>query len=476
MKLEVLTDKQVQRIHEASISVLEDTGVHLPHAEALQLFEKAGADVDYEHQRVRIPEMIVMEACTAAGKHFAIYGRDRSKQAVFGGGKRNYNSTYGEAFWVDDAFSARRYASLADVAYAARLGDVLPEITICGAMSDPIEIAPEYRCVFVAAEMLKHTTKPIGFWFHDRTSAKFLLELFALVADSESEAAQHPFAYAFLEAISPLRFPFHGVDLLFETARFPLPVHLGPMAQTGATAPGTLAGTLVQENAELLASICLVQLIRPGTPVCYGGIPHIFDMNTSQMVFAGPEQALMAVAMTQMGKSYNLPVYINVGLTDSKTADAQAGFEIGVTLACGALAGADIFGHLGIVGVDQASSAITLVLQNEIIGYLERMLRGIEIDDDTLGLGVISQVGPGGNYLAEEHTALHFRNEFWFPKVFDRDFWEPWAGKGRKDTLARCREQRDAYLAQYVPHPLADDTLKAMDKFLADAKRHLAKS
>ena len=149
---------------------------------------------------------------------------------------------------------------------------------------------------------------------------------------------------------------------------------------TKRRAPGTLAGTLAQENAEILAGLCLVQLIRPGTPVCYGGIPHALDMRTTQMIFAGPEQAIMAVAMTQMGKYYGLPVYLNVGLTDSKVVDAQSGLESGVTLACGAMASADIFGHLGICGMDQGSSLTLLAMQHEIIAYLERMTHDLVIE------------------------------------------------------------------------------------------------
>ena len=147
---------------------------------------------------------------------------------------------------------------------------------------------------------------------------------------------------------------------------------------------------MAQENAEILAGVCIVQAINPGNPVCYGGIPHAFDMRTTQMIFAGPEQALMAVGMTQMGKFYNLPVYINVGLTDSKIPDAQAGIEAGITLACGTMAGADIFGHLGIAGVDQATSLPMLVMQHEIISYVERLLRGVEVTDKSWGLTSLS--------------------------------------------------------------------------------------
>jgi trimethylamine--corrinoid protein Co-methyltransferase len=475
MNLTILSNEQVHRLHEASLQILKTVGVNLPHEKALELFRESGADVDFDVKNVKIPEPVVSHALEVCGKQFTIYGRDRSKTAEFGVGKRNYNTTAGQAFWVDDESENRRYACLDDIRAAARLGDALPWITIPGAMADPHELPPEYRCVVVAAELLKNATKPIMFWFHDRASARFVLDLLAIVAGGTDDAARYPLAFPLLEPISPLRFPHSGVDLLFETCRLPLPVCIGPMAQVGTTAPGTLAGTLAQENAEILAGLCLVQLVREGTPVCYGGIPHAFDMKTTQLIFAGPEQALMSVAMTQMGKFYGLPVYINVGLTDSKLADAQAGLEAGITLACGALAGADIFGHLGISGVDQATSLTILSMQHEIIGYVERMMQGIAVDDERLGIDVIRKVGPGGNFLAEEHTAAHFRSELWFPQLLDREYFQTWYDRGHPDMLRRCREMKDAVLGDHEPEPMPDDMVREVDRLLHDARGHLVK-
>lgn len=473
MNISVLSSDSIQKVHTASLEILETVGIHLPHTGALERFAESGAKVDHEKQLVRIPESLVSQSLEVCGKTFTLYGRDVTKTAEFGVGKRNYNSNAGQAFWVDDLSGERRYAALTDVATAARYGDALPWVNVVGAMSDPHELPPSYRCVAVAAELIRNTTKPITFWFYDRASAKFLLELFALLRGSEEEAIRRPIAYPLFEPISPLRFPHDGVDLLLETCRQRLPVPIGPMAQAGASAPGTLAGVLAQENAEILAGLCLVQLIQPGTPVCYGGIPHAFDMRTTQMIFSGPEQALMAVAMTQMGKYYGLPVYINVGLTDSKVADAQAGLEAGITLACGAMAGADIFGHLGICGVDQGTSLAILTLQNEIIGYVERLMRGIEVDDERLGLDVIRSVGPGGSFLAESHTAAHFRTELWFPQLLDRHYFENWVAQGRKDLLQRCHEQKDRILKEHDPAPLPDDLRRDIERLVADAKRHL---
>jgi trimethylamine--corrinoid protein Co-methyltransferase len=470
MRISLLTESEIRRLHDASLLILERVGVQVPHAEMLRRFAEAGARVDVPTQHVWISEKLVEQCLATAGKRFTIYGRDRSRRAEFGVGKRNYNSSAGQAFWVDDKL-CRRYATLEDVREAARLADALPHINVVGAMADPHELPVEYRCVRVAAELLKHTTKPITFWFHDRASARLIIELMTIVSGSEEEAAAYPLAYPFLEPISPLRFPQRGIDLLFETCRLNLPVPIGPMAQTGATAVATLAGTMAQENAEILAGLCIVQLIRPGTPVCYGGIPHAFDMRTTQVIFAGPEQALMAVGMAELARFYGLPAYINVGLTDSKLPDAQAGVEAGVTLACGVLAGADIFGHLGICGADQGASLLMLMLQHEIIGYLERLVRGVEIDDEHLGIEVIEEGIRAGGFLGLEHTVRHFRSELWFPQLFDRRYWEAWAGDGSQDLAARCQAMKDDVLRKHVPEPMDRVTERAIDDLLDAAKR-----
>ena len=329
----VLDDNQVSRIRSASLEILERVGVAVPHDELLKRFADSGAGVDFGSRRVRIQPELVMRLVELAGKQFTIYGRDLSKTAAFGLGRRNYNSIAGEAHWIDEPGGPRRYATLDDAKAAARFGDALEGVNVVGAMADPHDVPVSHRCIEVAAAMIRHTTKPITFWFHDRASARVLVEMMIALRGSEKAAEQYPLCYPLMEPISPLRFPFNGIDLLFETARVNMPVEIGPMAQMGLSAPATLAATMAQENAEILAGICITQLIRPGLPVCYGGICHAFDMRTTQLIFAGPEQAIFGVAMTQLAKSYGLPVYINVGLTDSKRPDAQAGLESGITLA-----------------------------------------------------------------------------------------------------------------------------------------------
>jgi trimethylamine--corrinoid protein Co-methyltransferase len=229
---------------------------------------------------------------------------------------------------------------------------------------------------------------------------------------------------------------------------------------------------MAQENAEILAGVCVTQLVRGGMPVMYGGICHAFDMATTQLVFCGPEQAIFGVAMTQMGKHYGFPVYVNVGLTDSKRPDAQAGLEIGTTLLGAAAAGADIFGHMGISGVDQATSLDILLLQHEAISYVESVLREIEFSDETFAIAEIEAVVNGGKtFLDREHTTRHFRRELWFPTLLDRQYYQGWLDSGAPSTEERCRQRKEQILRTHQPEPVSPDLKRVLDE-IVDAARH----
>ncbi|MFX1569715.1 MAG: trimethylamine methyltransferase family protein [Promethearchaeota archaeon] len=476
MKVEILNRLEIDEIHENSLKILENIGINVPHKDVLKRLDNIGASVDFKNQLVKLPQNLVNELISKARKDFTIYGRDLSKKAEFGVKKRNYNTTAGQAFWIDNPGDERRYCTLNDISTAVRFSDALNQITIPGAMADPHEIPVEWRCVKVATEMIKNTTKPIYFWFYDRASTKFLVEIAISLRGDENKAIEYPLTFPLFEPVSPLSFPFNGIDLLFETARLNMPVMIGPMAQMGLTAPATIAGTLIQENAEILAGICITQVIKEGMPVCYGGICHAFDMRKVQIIFSGPEQALFSIAMAQMGKFYGFPVYLNVGLTDSKRPDAQAGLECGLTLALGSATGADIFGHMGISGVDQASSLDMLVMQSEIISYVESLNRDITFDSETFGFDVIQEVGPKGSFLEKRHTRRHFRKELWFPSLLNRDIYDPWRKTGSKSMESLCKERKEEILASHEPQSLESEILRELNKIVQDAKKELQKS
>jgi trimethylamine--corrinoid protein Co-methyltransferase len=474
MKIALLTEDQINKIHTTSINILEKIGVHIPHEGAIELLEEAGSKVDKESKIVKIPEKVVDGCLETCKKKFTLYGRDRTKTTEFGFGKRNYQTIGGNPFWIEDNLLRRR-STLDDVRIAARIGDELPRLDVVGAMSDANDIPPEYRYLYIAAELLKNTTKPILFFFNNRSTAEYITRLFTIVAGNEEDIINYPFTYLFFEPISPLRFPKDGVDVLFETCRINLPVTVGPCPLMGATAPGTLAGTMAQANAEVLAGICIVQLIKPGVPVFYGGLPHTLDMSTTSMVAAGPEGTLMCVGLAEIAKHYNLPVYIDVGISDSKIQDAQAGLEAGITLACGAMVGADIFGSFGSSGEDQGTSLLMLMIQHELIGFIERLMQGIEISDEKLGVDVIEKARSKGSFLEEDHTLKHFRAELWFPQLLDRNFWQKWYDEGHKDMRTRCKEIKDKLLKEHRPVPLDKYVTMEVDKLLKRAKDQLSK-
>ncbi|MCX7667323.1 MAG: trimethylamine methyltransferase family protein, partial [Atribacterota bacterium] len=239
-----------------------------------------------------------------------------------------------------------------------------------------------------------------------------------------------------------------GLDILKEATSLGLPVMIGPMAQSGSTAPVTLAGALVQENAEILAGIVLTQILHPGTPICYGGIPHVTDPRTGSISFGSPEEALLSMAMVEIGASlYGFPVYVNVGLTDSLSFDSQNGWEKGITLILGMLWGATTFGHMGIIGCDQGGSIEQLILDDELISFCKRITRGIEVDEETLALEEIAVGIHEGTFLALPHTVRHFRQELWLPELSRRGTFR----EGRESLFERAEEKKKHLLSLPIP-------------------------
>lgn len=470
----VLSETEIQAIHDASLGVLRDTGVAVRHPDVLRLLAESGAGVDREHQIAKLPERLVMDCIARAGKRYVLYGRDPARTARFGAGELNLVSSPGQFGWIDSATGRLRSATLQDARQAIALGDALPNITIVGSLAQPKEISERYREVALTAELVRGSTKPTRTWVYNGRTARYVLEIYRTVAGGSDALRQRPLAEAFLEPISPLQLPHDGLAVVIEFVRAGQPVSIGPMAMTSGTAPGTLAGTLAQENAEILAGVVVTQLLEPGTPILYGGIPHIMDPRTSICSFGSPEQALMAVAMTQMGHSYGLPVYINVGLTDAKLLDVQAGVEKAASLVLGVLAGADLFGHAGICGTDHGASLEWLVADDELMAYAKRIVRGFSVDADKLAADVVQSVGPCGSFLTEDHTVRHFRHELWIPHpMWTRDVWAVWENKGRQTMADRMRDRVQELLAAQHVEPLEEGLSGELDRIVAAAAREL---
>jgi len=470
-----LAKDEIRHIHDASVAILRDTGIMVHHDDVLRRLGNAGAKIDKTNKIARIGEKLITESLETAGKQYILYGRDGTKTARFGYGDFVLMSSPGQYRWLDANSTKRRPAAIQDARDAIQLGDALDNLTIVGSMASPQEIPESYREVVLTAELVKGTTKPTRTWIYNRRTAKYILEIYSTIAGGADALADRPMIETFMEPISPLQLPKDGLDIVIEFVKAGQPVSIGPMAQSCATAPGTLAGTLAQENAEILAGIVVTQILRPGTCITYGGIPHIMDPRTGICSFGSPEQSLMAVAMVQMAQLYGLPVYVNVNLTDSKLPDAQAGIEKASSMLLAALAGADTFGHAGICGTDHAASLEWLRLDCEIADYVKRILRGFEINPGTLATGLINSVGPKGNFRAEQHTAEHFRKELWLPNsTWTRDTFDAWQNTGEKSMADRIQSEVNHILTTHQPEPIDEALAKELDRIVASAKRELA--
>lgn len=470
----VLSDQEIKSIHETSLAILRDTGVMVHHDEVLKLLEERGARVADSNKIARLPEELVLDCLARTGKDYILYGRDAEHIARFGYGDLVLMSSPGQFAWLDHRTGRQRPATIQDARDAIRLGDALPNITIVGSMAQPAEVSETYREVALTAELVKGTAKPTRTWVYNGRTARYILEIYRCLAGGEAALRQRPMTEAFLEPISPLQLPRDGLDVLKEFVRAGQPACIGPMAMTTGTAPATLAGTLAQENAEILAGLVVTQVLAPGTAVTYGGIPHIMDPRTAICSFGSPEQALMAVAMVQMGRFYGLPVYVNVGLTDAKVLDCQAGVEKGSSMVLGMLAGADTFGHAGICGTDHAAGLAWLAMDNELMAYAKRIAKGFNVNADELARDVVDKVGPKGSFLAEDHTVRHFRDELWMPgSVWTRQTWDSWKAEGQRSIADRIGHEVERILADHKPEPIDGALAREIDKIVESARREL---
>jgi trimethylamine--corrinoid protein Co-methyltransferase len=469
----ILSQAEIDSIHQATVRVLNEVGVRIFHAGVLDRLAAAGAVVDRNAQVVRIGERLLTDSLVKAGKSYILYGRDGTRTARFGYGDLVTISSPGQHAWIDSLQKTRRAPTSEDTRQAILVGDALEHITIVGAMTQPADIPTPIRDVWLTAQLVKNTQKPTRCWIADGRSAPYVLEIYKTVAGGEQQLRERPQIEAFVEPISPLQMPATGMEILLEFARLGLPVSFGPMVQAGATGPATLGGTLVQENAENLAALVVTQVLSPGTPVMYGGIPHIMDMRTSLISFASPEQGLMAAAMAQIAKSYGLPVYVNAGLADSKLVDVQSGLEKGMNFLLGALAGADLIAHLGIAGPDQGASLAQLVVDNEMVAFVKRTLQGIRVDEESLAVDLIAEIGHDGQHLSHPHTVTHFRNEMWIPKLWDRRNWDTWLQDGGRSMADLANERVHDILTQHRSEPIDEHLAREIDGIVEAATRHL---
>jgi trimethylamine--corrinoid protein Co-methyltransferase len=275
-----------------------------------------------------------------------------------------------------------------------------------------------------------------------------------------------------LGIISPFSFEPNRVDVLLEMCRFGHPFQIYTIPSTGTTSPVTLAGTLALMAAELLSGLVLTQLVNPGVPVRLMGYGGTADMRTGEFTFASPEKTLMAGALAQMLRYYGVPQGVHGSTTRANVLDAQAGYETGMLNLFSALSGSDVVIECTSASLENTAASVPeqAIVSNEICGFINRILRGIEVNPDTLAVDVMREIGPGGEYLTHEHTMNNFKSELWEAKLGNRGTREQWEKQGALDIHARAREQYKKILATHQPKPLEPEVLKKLQQIVDEAE------
>ena len=467
----VLTEESILRVHQTVMQVIEEVGFEVQSDIALELFGRFGARVDREKHLVRLSETKVKELIESAPSEIRLCGQDEAHDIILGG-RRVYAGTGGTALHIyDPGVNQKRLASIEDLKCIARLVDKLDNIHFYLLPTYPNELPLEQVDVSRFFAGLDNTTKHVMGGVYTSDGAKQVIHMAEIVAGSAENLRQRSLISMIACIISPLRMDKTYGDLIVTIARSGIPVACPAEPLCGATSPVTLAGNLVVQTADSLLGVMLTQIVKPGTPVLFGSVATNTDLRDLKYLAGSVEMGLLNAAGAQMAQFYRLPFYATGGMTDSKTLDAQSGYESALTGMLCALSGANfIHDAAGLMEFAMTACYEKYVIDNEILGMVMRAVDGIKVDDDTLAVDLIKQVGPGGNFVAARHTRQFMRSEHYQPSLSDRNSQEEWLARGGKATWERASEIVKELLAKpkhSLPAPIRQQVLSQIKGIIA---------
>jgi trimethylamine--corrinoid protein Co-methyltransferase len=463
-QLRFLSDQDVTKIHAAALQILEETGINVPLPEALEAYRRAGAKPGADPQTIRLPAPMIEAALRTTPSQVRLCGRDPDQDLALEGRKVYAGTGGAEIHVLDLETGLLRLARLLDVARLARLVDGLAHIDFYIRPVEAQDIAPEKLDVNKYFASLCNTSKHVMGNVYRVEKLAEVVEMASLVAGGRDSLQERPFI-SFITSwmLTPLKLNREVTEILMEVARHGLPVVLSSVAILGLTSPVTMAGNLALTHAEQLSGIVLTQLVRPGTPVVYGGCPGVVDMKKVIFSPGSIERHILNAAISQMAQHIRVPNYNIGGITDSKLPDVQAGYEKGAGICLTALAGSNYIHHAA-GRIKDGVAYEQYVIDNEIIGMAKRAVKGITVDEESLALKIISEVGPGGSFMAQPHTVEHFRRELFFPVVSDRNERAAWEQQGSLDGRERARAEARRILETHQVLPIPEDIIREIRK------------
>jgi trimethylamine--corrinoid protein Co-methyltransferase len=470
--LNILTPDQLDEVYYAAQEILERTGVTFHDDEALEIMKKAGCWVD--GIRVRIPSYLVDRALNTVPHRVTLCNsRTGSRDLLLEGNNAYFGTGSDTPYFRDPYTGERKRANTQSVGWACKVIDALPNLDFVmslGIVQDvPLLISDRHQ---FEAQIL-NTSKPIVTTAHDIYGFADIIEMCEIIAGGEEELRKNPFMTLYAEPISPLQHAWEAATKLILAAKKGLPVVYTPCVMAGGTVPATLAGTLATGLAESLSGLVLNQNTREGAPFIMGGVFTIMDMRSTIFSYGSPEFNLLQAALADMAHYLKLPMFGTCGCSDSCLPDEQAGIEAALSIAMTAMSGPNLNHDVGYIEYGSTASLEYLVMCDDIIGMARRLTRGIEVNDETLALDVIDKVGPGGHFLAEEHTFRHFKKESWFPSLINRQRYEMWELSGRKTLTEAANEKVRDIIENYEPEPLPKDIQKKIRAIVERAESKL---
>jgi len=467
LRAEVLSSQEVKEIDKATVEILSEVGVSIASEEACTLLKDAGAEVDRQKGIVKIPEPLLRQSIRSARQTpLDLYDRNGSSYIRLEG-RKTYNVSGFDATYTLDESGKRRPCTKMEVGDFARLADALPNIHVVGTEAIPQDVQQRSAELHAAEAILGNTNKHCLFAPSDRVVARALFEMVRIAAGRIDIASKPPIT-SMASPTSPLRWEKNAVESLLESASAGVPVHIISQPIAGITAPMTLAGVLLLQNVEELTGVVISQLVRPGTHVIYGFVPTILDMKEASSIIASPEGSIMRIGSCQVARYYGLPCLSAGPDSDSHIHDEQTAWEKAITGFSICLGGADLMLNPGMFSSGMIASFEQLVIDNEILGYLERVVRGMQVNEDTLAVSLIRKVGHGGQFLKEPHTLKQFKNELWMPDISCRSAFGRWYSRGGHDVVAIARERARKILKEHHPERLDRDSESALAKIVRD--------
>ncbi len=439
MSLQFLSEDEKHSIHAAALDLLEDVGLRIKEAEAADILADAGAHVDKSNHRVRFPKSLIEGALATAPSEFKLYGRDLDEHIIDLRPGNVYHSTNGYAVhWYDPDSGTRRPINQEDLAWITRLADAQDQMEVLCVIGTPVDVPAETNDRYQSVISLINTTRHIWATAYGKEGVHDAVRIASIVRGSREALRQYPLFTLDLTTLSPLELDQRQSSTMIEGARQWIPISLSPGPIGGATGPVTMAGNVTQANAEVLGAITLCQIVQPGIPVIYNQYSRSLDMSSGQLAMGGPEFSMQRVATAEMARYYNLPSRGGGMISDAKAVDAQMGAEKMLNCLMPSLAGLNIANGIGMADSLNTVRPELMVIDNEIIRMVGHILKGFEVNQETIPLDLIGEVGPGGNYLTTEHTLKHFRRELWFTRLWDRTPWTVWEKEGAMEVAERA--------------------------------------